>query len=128
MQRFRSRPRGLKTGAGAITLLAIVMALSAIPATAKKPSGTPVTIGFLNPDQGPVASAQKGQGERAAVARINANGGIKGRPLKVSVCHTDATPEKVIACANRFVNEHVVAVMDGLENATGAALPVLHSA
>jgi branched-chain amino acid transport system substrate-binding protein len=55
-------------------------------------------------------------------------GGIGGRPIEVVSCDTDTTPEKAQACANTFVEEGVVAVMDGYNLSSSAALPTLTSA
>jgi len=95
-------------------------------APAAKLSGPPIKIGFLHIDSGPSGNPQAAYGEQAAIARINRTG-IAGRPVKVVECHGDGTPEKDIACANQFVEEHVVAVLDAFDNAAGATLPILHS-
>ena len=103
---------------------------SAGPTTvAAKPSGEPVKIGFINTSGGPYGSPQPGYGKDAAVKYINeVYGGIAGRPVEVENCEVDGSPEKDIACANSFVEQKVVAVVDGGSTAAGSELPILHSA
>ena len=48
------------------------------------------------------------EGMRAAQAEL---GKVLGRPLKLSVCDNASTPEGSVACANRFIDEGVVAVL-----------------
>lgn len=97
--------------------------------TGEKPAGEPIKVGFLSPELGPGGLAAPVRGQEAAVARINGElGGINGRPLDVEVCQTDLTPENNISCANRFVEQGVLAVIDGYSPGVGAALPILHDA
>jgi branched-chain amino acid transport system substrate-binding protein len=49
--------------------------------------------------------------EGAEAALQMAGGEVLGRPVKLSVCDNGTTPEGSIACANRFVDEGVVAVI-----------------
>jgi branched-chain amino acid transport system substrate-binding protein len=96
---------------------------------AAKAAGKPIKVGFFSPDVGVGGSPEAGYAEEAAVTRINEQmEGINGRPLEVSVCHTDVAPEKNISCANEFVQDEVVAVVDGFDAGSGAALPILHDA
>ena len=48
------------------------------------------------------------EGMRAAMAEM---GEVLGRPVKLSVCDNASTPEGSVACANRFIDEGVVAVL-----------------
>ena len=48
------------------------------------------------------------EGMRAAQAEL---GEVLGRPVELSVCDNASTPEGSVACANRFVDEGVVAVL-----------------
>ena len=48
------------------------------------------------------------EGMRAAMAET---GEVLGRPIKLSVCDNASTPEGSVACANRFVDEGVIAVL-----------------
>lgn len=91
--------------------------------------GAPVRVGFLNPSGGAVPQPGADTGAEAAVDYINGElGGIGGRPIEVVSCDTDTTPEKATSCANTFVEEGVVAVMDGFNLSSSATLPVLTAA
>jgi branched-chain amino acid transport system substrate-binding protein len=93
------------------------------------PAGTPVKVGLLNPSGGPVPEPGVAVGAAAAVTYINGElGGIGGRPLQLVNCATDTTPESVQACAATFVSDGVVAVLDGYNQASSAALPTLTGA
>lgn len=96
---------------------------------AEELDGTPVKVGFLNPSGGPVPQPGADTGAEAAVDYINGElGGINGGPLELIPCDTDTTPEKAQACANTFVEEGVVAVMDGYNLSSSATLPTLTAA
>jgi branched-chain amino acid transport system substrate-binding protein len=98
-------------------------------ASAAGPAGTPVKVGLLNPSGGPVPAPGVAIGAAAAVKYINGElGGIGGRPLQLVNCATDTTPESVQGCANTFVSDGVVAVLDGYNVASSAALPTLTGA
>ncbi|BAL91188.1 putative ABC transporter substrate-binding protein [Actinoplanes missouriensis 431] len=89
----------------------------------------PITIGFLNPSGGPVPQPGTDTGVQAAQSYINGEfGGINGHPIEVVPCDTDTTPEKAQSCANTFVEKKVVAVLDGYNLSSSAALPPLTAA
>ncbi|MFN8050017.1 MAG: ABC transporter substrate-binding protein [Acidimicrobiales bacterium] len=96
-------------------------------ATAADPSATPVKVGFMNIDSGPIgATPELHQATDAAVAFINAElGGVDGHPIELVPCETDLGVDKAQACAHLMVTEHVVAVLDGLNLSAGAATKVL---
>lgn len=92
-------------------------------------TGDPVKVGFLNPSSGAVPQPGADTGAQAAVKYINNElEGIGGRPLELVTCETDTTPETATSCANTFVEEGVVAVMDGFNLSSSATLPVLTEA
>jgi len=98
-------------------------------AAADELDGPPVKVGFLNPSGGPVPQPGADTGATAAVDYINGQlGGIGGRPIELVSCDTDTTPESATSCANTFVEDGVVAVMDGFNLSSSATLPVLSSA
>ncbi|KHL10717.1 UNVERIFIED_CONTAM: ABC transporter substrate-binding protein [Mumia flava] len=91
--------------------------------------GPPIKVGFLNPSSGAVPQPGADTGAEAAVDYINGElGGINGSPLELVSCDTDTTPEKATACANQFVEDGVVAVMDGFNLSSSATLPALTAA
>jgi branched-chain amino acid transport system substrate-binding protein len=101
----------------------------AAPGTAPTLSKPPIVVGFLNPSGGPVPQPGADTGVRAAVSYINGElGGINGHPIEVVSCDTDTTPERAQSCGNMFVEKKVVAVMDGYNLASSAALPALTAA
>ncbi|MEU6075448.1 ABC transporter substrate-binding protein [Micromonospora sp. NPDC047074] len=92
-------------------------------------SKPPIVVGFLNPSGGPVPQPGADTGAKAAVSYINGEfGGINGHPIEVVTCDTDTTPERAQSCANMFVEKKVVAVMDGYNLSSSAALPTLTAA
>jgi len=95
-----------------------------------KAAGESIKVGFLNPSNGPITQPGVETGQKAAVNYINNElGGIAGRPIEVVNCAVDVTaPESTIGCANQLVQAGVVAVIDGYDAASSAALPILQSA
>lgn len=87
-----------------------------------------VTIGFLNEQQGPVAFPTFGAGAQAARIYIDHHGGIHGHRLDFLDCYTDGSTTSAVACANRFVQAHVSAVLEGISIGSDAAVPVLAGA
>jgi branched-chain amino acid transport system substrate-binding protein len=90
--------------------------------------GPPITVGFLNEQEGAVAFPTFGAGAQAARIFIDHHGGIHGRALKFLDCYTDGSTASAVACANRFVAAHVPVVLEGISIGSDAAVPVLTSA
>ncbi|WP_158882737.1 ABC transporter substrate-binding protein [Amycolatopsis anabasis] len=121
------RPR--RSFLAAFACAAAVSALSCAPEPTSSEPNAPILLGFLNDEIGRLNFPELAAGSRAGVDYVNrALGGVKGRPLRVSYCASDGSPEKSIACANRFVEEGVVAVLEGLDTGAEAVLPILASA
>ena len=61
-------------------------------------------------------------GEKAAAAYVNSQGGIGGRPIEVVSCDTRYDPAGSKACAAEAVSENAIAVtgLDDLSNSSGA--------
>ncbi|HWV84742.1 MAG TPA: ABC transporter substrate-binding protein [Capillimicrobium sp.] len=92
-------------------------------------SGEPIRVGFLNQEKGAASFPDFGAGARAASAYLNEElGGVDGRPLELVECLTDGTPESSIDCANRFAEEEVAVVLQGIDFSSDAALPILEEA
>lgn len=91
------------------------MLAAAFPASAQTPSGEPVVIGVSGPLTGP--SAQYGtlwkQGFDLALDRINASGGINGRPLAYTFEDSQSDPRQSVAIAQKFINDPKIAVEVG---------------
>jgi branched-chain amino acid transport system substrate-binding protein len=95
----------------------------------KAATGTPITVGFLNQEKGAVAFPDFGSGARVARDYLNSQlDGIGGHPLRFVECQTDGSPETSIDCANRFAEQHVAAVLEGIDFGSDATIPVLKSA
>lgn len=93
------------------------------------PKGEPVKIGFFDPSAGNFKSPGVGVGARAALDHVNYElGGIHDRPVEFVTCATDSTPETTITCANKFVQEGVVAALDGYNTTSSSAIDILTSA
>ena len=85
----------------------------------------PIKIGFHNLEGGALSFTQTRAAAEAAVADLNAEGGVNGRPLELVRCGTDGSPESSIDCANKFVEEDVVASVQGIDLGGDAMLPIL---
>lgn len=97
-------------------------------AVAADASQSPVTIGMLSTDDGPIgAFPELHQATEAAFAFINAElGGVNGHPLALDFCATagiDAAQAE--SCARKMVADRVPAVINGVNIASTAALPIL---
>lgn len=90
----------------------------------------PLVLGFLNMEGAPAGSfPEAGAGARAAVAHVNDDlGGIGGRPLRLSSCRTDGTPESSQACAQKVLADKPVAVVGGIDLGADASVPVVTAA
>jgi branched-chain amino acid transport system substrate-binding protein len=89
-------------------------------------TGEPIRIGFVNSEGGAFSVPELRVGNEVAETYINEQlGGVRGRPLEVSRCTTDGSPEASIDCANQLVEEGVVAVVEGTDLGGDAMLPIL---
>jgi len=95
-----------------------------------KASGTPVKVGVLWPE-GPAANLPDvGAGSHAAAQYANdCLGGIAGRPIETVDCKIDeANSASATACANKMVEEHVVAVVTGVTGSGSTLVPIITAA
>lgn len=82
--------------------------LSYIGGTAQKadPSLTPVTIGYVNQQGGPVAAPLASYGADAAVKYINNDlGGVDGHPVKLEGCYIISEVSEAQKCAQQLAND-----------------------
>jgi len=92
-------------------------------------SGDPIAIGFVNSEGGAFSVPELRVGNEVATDYINNNlGGVNGRPIEVTRCATDGSPESSIDCANQLVEAGVVAVVEGTDLQGDAMLPILTDA
>ncbi|MCB9404126.1 MAG: ABC transporter substrate-binding protein [Microthrixaceae bacterium] len=82
-----------------------------------KATGDPITLGMINQENTPIGSyPELSSATRAAIEFINTElGGVNGRPLAVEVCNTEFSPEGSTACAQKFVQAGVPAVLGGID-------------
>jgi branched-chain amino acid transport system substrate-binding protein len=92
-------------------------------------TGEPIAVGFVNSEGGAFSVPELRVGNEVATGYINERlGGVNGRPLEVTRCETDGSPEASIDCANQFVEAGVVAVVEGTDLGGDAMLPILADA
>lgn len=79
-------------------------------------TGDPVRIGFINVEGGSVTSLpQVREAAEAVTAYANEHlGGLGGRPIELVVCKDLSDGASGVACANEFIQNDVVAVVQGL--------------
>jgi branched-chain amino acid transport system substrate-binding protein len=58
-------------------------------------------------------------GAKAAVADINAAGGVKGRPVELTICDTHANPNQASACAQKALSSSSIVATVGDDDYTG---------
>lgn len=93
--------------------------------TPKKASGTPITLGLLNLESGPVTFPEYRQAAEVAVKYINDyKGGIGGRPVKLASCATDGQPATSGRCANQIADKNPTAILGGADTGAPGAFPV----
>lgn len=93
-------------------------------------TGTPVKVGLANAEDGSAISRPENRvTTEATVEYVNAYlGGLAGHPIDLVVCKDKSDGASGIACANKFVEEKVVAVVAGELANTDDYLPILESA
>lgn len=99
------------------------------PGDGEPGAGGEIVFGMVNLEGGAVSLPEFRIGAEVAVDHVNDDlGGAGGRTLRMIRCDTDLSPEKSIDCANRFVEEGVAFVFEGVDTASDAMLPILADA
>jgi branched-chain amino acid transport system substrate-binding protein len=89
----------------------------------------PIKIGSISVISSPVtAFPQVETGLKAAIAKINDEGGVNGRELELVLCNDQFDPNVAITCAQQMVQEKVAAVVGSLSGQATAFLPILEKA
>jgi branched-chain amino acid transport system substrate-binding protein len=99
----------------------------ALPSAARAQSNAPLRIGVVGPMTGQFAAlgAQFRAGAEAAVADLNAAGGVLGRQLVLEVGDDACDPRQAVSVANRMASRRVVFVAGhACSGASLAARPV----
>jgi branched-chain amino acid transport system substrate-binding protein len=93
------------------------------------PDRTPVKVGFVNVDAGPIgAMPELHTSTVAALDFVNAElGGVGGRPVELVPCilSNPMSPDEAQGCGRKLVAEQVVAVLGGIGLSQGPLLQVL---
>src|SRR5689334_1398180 len=55
-------------------------------------TGEPITLGLTNMEGGAISLPEVRNGMEAAIAYVNAHGGVNGRPFKLLRCDVDGSP------------------------------------
>jgi hypothetical protein len=87
----------------------------------------PITIGALVPVNG-LGLPYYMSAFRAAVRSINANGGIRGRPVRIENCDDGNDPNLAQACARQLVNDGVIATVNDISTFSMVEAPILDEA
>jgi branched-chain amino acid transport system substrate-binding protein len=94
-------------------------------------SGSPITIGGAVPINSSVYNQPDAKAAlEAAIASINATGGVNRHPLKLNFCDTQYTVNGELRCARQMVSDQVSAVVDPyfLADQSGAEVTLLAKA
>lgn len=99
---------------------------SAGPSGSAGPTGDPITVMTIYPDQSQASNFPGLPLVAQAYAKaINAKGGIGGRPLRVLVCNDKNDGSIAATCARKAVSEKAVAVLGSFSLGAGQVLPIL---
>ena len=85
-------------------------------------------IGQITDTANATSTPEAAAGIKAAVSRINDNGGLLGKPISLIICDDKADPNEAAKCARKAVREKVVATVGNVSNHGNIILPVLESA
>ncbi len=93
-------------------------------------AGAPVKIGFISDGKTDISdNSIEITVAKATVKYLNQHkAGIGGRPIELVSCESAADPSKGTDCANRLIEEKVVATVIGASTVIGAAWEPLHAA
>jgi branched-chain amino acid transport system substrate-binding protein len=109
----------------ALRALAPILALAlCVPAASAAPSGAPVVVGAILSTSG--LYAPLGEPERNALklaeADINAQGGINGHPLQISIVDDEGKGDTAAQLATSLIGQNVAAIIGGSLTPTSAAI------
>jgi branched-chain amino acid transport system substrate-binding protein len=94
-------------------------------ATPNKATGTPIVVGLINLEVGPVTFPGYRSGVEAAISYINDYmGGVGGHPLQLTHCESDAQPATSQRCANQILDQKPAFIIGGADPGAPGAYPV----
>jgi branched-chain amino acid transport system substrate-binding protein len=87
------------------------------------PSGSPIEFGMISATgpNTPAADTFILPGINAAVAAVNARGGVNGHPLKLDFCNTYGSLNQTEQCAQQFASNQAIVATIGNNNYSGQA-------
>jgi branched-chain amino acid transport system substrate-binding protein len=89
---------------------------SAALGSPKAASGSPINVGLINLETGPVTFPEYRQAAEDAVKYINAyKGGIGGHPVKLVTCASDGTPPTSARCAGQIAGKKPAFILGGAD-------------
>jgi ABC-type branched-subunit amino acid transport system substrate-binding protein len=91
-------------------------------------SGDIKIMAFGSLSQPPYALSQLATGAKAAVAHVNAAGGVNGHKIQLITCDDKASPNGATACGQEAVQDHVAAVVGSFTLFGDAIVPQLQAA
>jgi branched-chain amino acid transport system substrate-binding protein len=98
---------------------------SAALGTPKKATGSPITLGLLNLESGPVTFPEYRQAAETAIKYINDyKGGIGGHAVKLASCATDGQPSTSARCAAQLADKKPALMLGGADTGAPGAFPV----
>jgi len=118
-------------GTTAATTTTAAPGTTAATTTTAAPVNTePILLGIINQENTPAGDFSNiREAMEAATEYVNNDlGGVDGRPLELTVCTTDASPEAAALCATEMVEKGVVAVLPGIDFGSAASIPILEEA
>jgi branched-chain amino acid transport system substrate-binding protein len=106
-----------------IVLVALLLALTALPLVTTAQAPPPIRIGFGSAMSGPAAITGEGVkwGGTLAVEEINAKGGVAGRKLEAYFADNKATPGEAVSAVRKLADVDKVDVIIG-QTHSGACL------
>ena len=130
------RRKGRRKGLAAVLLVCGLLCVSTATAEAGRGTqtdakGTTIKIGTYAPvadNASGITYPQIPAAVKAAVRAINRDGGFRGAKAEVVFCDTKDDPNGSAACARKFVDEGVVAVVGGYTIQGPSLVPVLQDA
>lgn len=97
--------------------------------TPKKASASPIKLGLLNIESGPVTFPEYRQAAEVAVKYINEyKGGVGGHPVQLETCATDGQPSTSGRCAGQVGDKKPLAILGGADTGAPGAFPVYERA
>jgi ABC-type branched-subunit amino acid transport system substrate-binding protein len=131
------RCRALMVVASCLSLAIAVSACSGSGATKSRASGgagssaagAPLKMMIEGSFSGPILAFPESEtGAKAAIARINAAGGVNGRQIVTVTCDDQGNPNQAAVCGRQAVADKVVAVVGGPSLNDNSFMPALEKA